>query len=222
MHDIRRIREAFPDHRIVAEESGYHDGSSEYCWIVDALDGTSNFVARLPWFGAQVAVLKGSELVAAAMYLPDSRDLYWAGARIGAYRDGCRIWVSREESLEDVLCGFAFDGSGDAGQMRAVTGLLGRVAASVRSVRMTNCLVDFCCTADGRLGGCINLGSRVWDVAPACLILAEAGGRVTNLEGEPVVLSVDPASLDRRYAVVCGSPALHAGLLQLTQGFPAK
>src|SRR5436190_16171994 len=69
-HSIERIRHEFPDDGIIAEESGFVAGSSEFTWVIDPLDGTSNFVAGLPWFGVQIGVLRGSRPVVAAMYLP--------------------------------------------------------------------------------------------------------------------------------------------------------
>ncbi len=211
------VRSEFPDHAIIAEESGGSGASSEYTWVVDPLDGTSNYVAGLPWFGVQIAVLHHGVPVTAAMYLPVSRTLYTARAGRGARRDGEPIRVTRESQLKNVLCAFGLDPDATDAVNVASTEMLRRVLRRVRNLRTTNCLLDFCYTADGRFGGCVNLKAKIWDIAPVCLILPEAGGRITDPQGNPIELRLGAADVELDYAVAGASLPLHTDLIAATR-----
>jgi myo-inositol-1(or 4)-monophosphatase len=210
---LRCLQREFPDHNIISEESGGTFRDSDYTWVIDPLDGTSNFVAGLPWFGVQIGLLKGSQPILAGMYLPIERTFYTAEAGGGAERNGAKVQVSSEKKLENVLCAFGFDPA-PARRDRERIELLFRVSQGVRNTRATNSLVDFCFTIDGRLGGCINLKTKIWDIVPASLILPEAGGKFTNLTGKPIQFQLDAQAPEREYAVLGASPMLHAQLLR--------
>ena len=247
---LKHIRARFPHHNIVSEESGRAWQTSEYTWVVDPLDGTSNFVAGIPWFGVQIALLRGRSPIVAAMYLPTENALYFAEAGRGAWRNRKRIHVTAEPKLQNVLCAFAFDpvrtpdaahpraratlpplpegeGRGEGEQpaphpLPSPADLLFRVSSAVRNTRATNSLVDFCYTADGRLGGCINLKTKIWDIAPMHLILPEAGGKFTHLDGSRILLQLDAQAAAQNYAVLGASTRLHGKLLTLTSRSPPR
>jgi myo-inositol-1(or 4)-monophosphatase len=212
---VNHIRERFPDHRIIAEETGYARNDSEFTWVIDPLDGTSNFAARLPWFGVQVAVLQDFSPILTAMYLPVTDTLYFAEKGQGAWRDGQRVQVTGETDPANVLCAFGIDTSASLEQSRQQVQLLHRVVNGVRNTRATNCLLDFCFTIDGRLGGCMNFNTKIWDIAPLALLLPEAGGRLTDVEGRDIVFQPDIEPFDRNYTVLGASQALHPKLLQI-------
>lgn len=214
---IKRIRARFPGHNIIAEESGRLWQDSEYTWVIDPLDGTSNFVARLPWFGVQIAILRNGLPVMGAMYLPLEKALYFGAAGKGAVRNGKPVRVTAEKSLQNVLCAFGFDPA-PARRNRRSLELLAKVSAAVRNTRATNSLVDFCYTVDGRLGGCINFKTMIWDIAPMAAILPEAGGKFTLVEGSEIVFQLDEGAAKREYAVLGASAELHGKLARLTRG----
>ncbi len=214
-HILRKIRARFPADSILAEESGLSPGTSEFTWVIDPLDGTSNFVAGLPWFGAQLGVLRGATPVFAAMYLPIERILYYAEAGQGTYRNRQKLHVSSEIELGNVLCAFGFDArSGPAATARNAQ-LLMRVASAVRNTRATNSLVDFCYTLEGRFGGCINLNCKIWDIVPISLMLPECGGVFSDLDGRPIEFKIDAQSTQRSYRVLGTNKALHPKLVAL-------
>jgi myo-inositol-1(or 4)-monophosphatase len=213
---LRAIRQWFPKHNTVAEESGVSWRSSEYTWVIDPLDGTSNFVAGIPWFGVQIAVLHREVPVAAAMYLPTENTLYRAVAGGGAYCNERRVSITKSKSLQKVLCAFGFDPD-PVRRQRPRIELLFRVSQLVRNTRATNSLVDFCYTIDGRLGACINLKTKIWDIAPVSLILPEAGGRFTYPDGREIIFEFDAKTMRREYAILAGARALHTQLLQVTR-----
>ncbi len=217
---VERIRARFPNHSILAEETGYARRASEFTWVIDPLDGTSNFAAGLPWFGVQIAVFKNAVPLMAVMYLPLEDELYFSEQGQGVFRNEARVQVTAETDLRNLLCNFGLDASHSAKRTCLGVEMLFRVVQGVRNVRATNSLVDFCYVLDGRLGGCVNLNAKIWDIAPVCLMLPEAGGRVTDVNGDELQFDFAAEGFDRSYTLLGASQTLHPQLLKLLK--PAK
>lgn len=215
---VDRLRRRFPDDGILAEESGWHPGHSGFTWVIDPLDGTSNFVAGLPWFGCQIGLLEGTTPVRAALYLPLDDRLYAGSRGEGAFVEGRPLALTSETDLRQTLCAFGFDAAVSEEATRRSTDLLARVARGCRNVRATNSLVDFCFTLEGRLGACVNLNPKIWDILPASVLFPEAGGCLTDLDGQPLRFEPGPGALDRVYPIAAASRALHPQLIALTRG----
>ncbi len=209
------ILQHFPDHNVIAEETGFRWNGSEYTWIVDPLDGTSNFAAGIPWFGVLVAVLRNFEPVAAGMYLPCYDQVYLAAKGEGATRNGQPVRVSPEMSLKNVLLAYSLDYSPDFAKTEAETRIIGEVVRNVRNLRATNSAVDFCYVADGRLGGCVNQTTSLWDIAAPWLVIREAGGVCTDLRGQEIDFRVDAATYGRNFTIIAANPVLHVKLKEL-------
>lgn len=211
------LRRRFPGHGVIAEETGFLAGTSEHTWIVDPLDGSSNYAAGIPWFGVLIALLHGARPVAAVLHLPASGDTYSAEVGGGAFLNGRRIAVSSAKALCDVLWAYGMDAQPTAHEreqdVRQLSGLLARV----RNVRATNSLVDAALTADGRLGGMLNRSTRIWDIAAPLLIVSEAGGLYTTPTGAPLSLSPTADAPDRVYEVLAGAPQLHRQVVDLVR-----
>jgi myo-inositol-1(or 4)-monophosphatase len=214
---IGRIRARFPDHAIIAEESGYSEGASDFVWVVDPLDGTSNYVAGIPWFGVQIGLLRSWCPVMASIYLPTEDALYFAESGCGTFRNGRRIRVSGERRINNILCSFGMDGTSDLRANLENARLLAKVSSAVRNVRSTNSVIDFCYTVEGRLGACINLNTKIWDIVPVSLMLPEAGGKLTDVNGGRISFCVNPGNFHRDYAVIGASVSLHRQLLSVTK-----
>ncbi|MBJ7311210.1 inositol monophosphatase family protein [Rugamonas sp. CCM 8940] len=212
---VEGLRRHFPGHSIIAEESGCDLLPSDYTWVVDPLDGSSNFAAGLPWFGVLLALLHGGEPVLGLLYLPMSDELYEAEKGHGARRNGEPVRVSSCAELGGVLWNVGMDSSPDEGRRRVCAESLVRLLQSVRNVRATNCLLDAAFTADGRIGGVLNHSERLWDIAAPMLIVQEAGGRFTDPQGRPLRLDLSASAAERDYAVLAGAPALHAAVVEL-------
>ncbi len=211
---LKRLRTRFPDDGVLAEESGWTPGRSEHTWVVDPLDGTSNFVAGLPWFGVMIARLRGAEPELAVLHLPALGLTYTAVAGEGARCNGRPVRVSAETALDRVLVSFAFDAAADPPAARRAGDLLAVLAPRVRNVRATNSLTDFCYTADGRLGGTVNLACKLWDLVAPALLIREAGGVVTGPDGAAPDFRPGVDARERTHALVAASPALHPRLLE--------
>ncbi len=218
----RRIHLHYPAHGIIDEEEGYtpgRDGDSPvYTWVIDPIDGTSNFAAGTPFFGIMMGLLQGETPIAAGVILPALEELYIAERGCGAFRNGERISVSRERSLLSTLVAFGMDSHREEPELTyGETALLADIVLSCRNVRSSNSVFDQMMVACGAYGGCVNRSSMIWDnVAPA-LIIEEAGGIYTGFFGEPVTFPVDNERWRRPYTW-CTAPApLHRELQNIIQ-----
>lgn len=203
-----------PDHNLLGEESGLQSRGSDITWVIDPLDGTSNFAAGVPWFGVMVAVLEHAQPVLAAMYLPVDDVLYLAERGRGVTRNGQPIQMIAAADLRETLIAYGMDATADASLSERQTRLLSLLVNRARNVRLSNCLLDFCYTLDGRFGACVNQGCKIWDIAPACLMFPEQGGLLTDVQGNPIRLDLNPASYLRDYPVIGAKPELHRQVLE--------
>lgn len=209
------VTKNFPDHNIISEESGYKFKGSEYTWIVDPLDGTSNFVAGLPWFGILIAVMKNQLPVAGGAYIPVDQQLYYAEPGKKARLNGQVIQVSQSSALKNVLVAYSLDFCPFFKDTLAETSIIASLVRNARNVRSTNCLLDLCYTADGRLGAAINQKEKIWDIAAPWLIIKEAGGMVTDREGKELNFSLSDKDWGRDYPMVAANPAIHSEIINL-------
>ena len=141
---------------IITEETGYLDHGSDYTWVVDPLDGTSNFAAGLPWFGVIIALFRDETPILGGMYLPVDDCLYLGESGKGAWRNGQAIRTANTVLTEDVLVAYSFDFSDEPEKTRKEMVLIEKLSKRVRNIRSTNSLLDFCFTAEGRFGAALN------------------------------------------------------------------
>lgn len=207
------IEKAYPDHNIIGEETGFRNKNSEYTWIVDPLDGTSNFASHIPWFGVLIGVLKGEEAIAGGMYLPCFDEYYFAEKGKGAFRNGIKIQVNQEQELKRTLFSYCLDYSEEPGKTDFETRVIGNLVRNIRNLRCTNCVVDFGYVADGRLGGCATQSTKIWDIVAPSIVITEAGGRVTDFNGKPHRFLVTEENYLDNYTIVSASPVLHAQVM---------
>jgi len=206
---LRAIRESFPGHAILAEESGASPGD-EYCWLVDPLDGTTNFAHAIPFFSVSIALLHHGRLLTGVVNDPMRDELFSAQAGQGASLNGRSIEVSDTAELDISLLvtGFPYD------IWTAQENNLDHFAAfSLRTQgvrRLGSAALDLAYVAAGRLDGFWELKLNPWDVAAGALLVQEAGGRVTNVHGGLDFLSDT--------SILAANPALHHLMLQILQG----
>lgn len=191
---IRRILSAFPDHSILSEEAGGINGDSslrsrknyqENCphkWIIDPLDGTTNFAHSFPFFAVSIGLEKEGRLILGVVYDPIRDELFYAEHKKGAYLNGSPIRVSRTAKLKDALVatGFAYGLKKIGDNINNFKKML-MLTRAVR--RPGSAALDFCYTACGRIDGFWELYLHPWDCAAGALIVKEAGGMITRMDG---------------------------------------
>ena len=181
-----RLAERFPDHDILAEEFGATSTSrtpSRYRWVFDPLDGTTNYAHGLPIFCSSLALEIDGRPEVAAIYDPTRRELFTAERGLGARVNGTPLRVSLTTSLLNALLvtGFPYDVQKQAADLVALFGEFLRHARAVR--RLGSAALDLCYVAAGRLDGFWEQHLKPWDVAAGALLLEEAGGRITGIDG---------------------------------------
>ena len=201
------LQEAFPTYRILTEESGALEGEDEACWIVDPLDGTTNYAHALPIFASSIALERQGEVVLGVVHDPMAEETYVARRGVSATLNGQTIKVSATDELIRALLatGFPYDRQG----MQSVLDLFGSFAERSQSMRrLGSAALDLCYVAAGRLDGYYERGVWPWDIAAGALILEEAGGKVTDYQGHELDL--------KGREIVASNVLLHASLISLT------
>lgn len=181
---IDEIRRAYPDHAILAEESG-RSGSGDELWIVDPLDGTTNFLHGFPMFSVSIAFELRGRLEHAVIYDPMRQELFTASRGSGAQLDGRRIRVSRRRHLDGALIGTGFPYRSNAKWMDEYLGMLRSISGKTAGIRRAgSAAIDLAYVAAGRLDGFWEFGLGPWDIAAGELIVREAGGLISDLHGD--------------------------------------
>lgn len=171
----------FPEHNIIAEESGIQDNESEYAWIIDPLDGTSNFITGNPYFSVSIALAHKNEVVVGVVFNPITRELYVAKKGRGAFVDGEKLNVLNKDDLSNSLlaCAYAAEDEKIVAGLQLVKKL---ALSSLKVVINFSPALDLCNIARGRIDAIIDAGTEPEDHAAGSLILSEAGGIVTNFD----------------------------------------
>ena len=201
------IRREFLSHNILTEESGLAFKGSEFTWVIDPLDGTSNFASGISWFGILIALFENSTPILAGAYLPIDDLLYFAESGRGAYLNGERLKIENV-SLKNSLFGFAVDYSDDTEFLDYGINLYKVLIKKSRNIRCTNSLVDLMMVADGRMGGTINLFTKIWDIAAPWLIIKESGGNMKDIYDKEIEFDLREKSILKNYPVITGSDSI--------------
>ncbi|MDP3941589.1 MAG: inositol monophosphatase [bacterium] len=214
---IQDIVKHFPHASIVAEESGFTQKDPDDIWIVDPIDGTSNFANGLPWFGVMIAHVIGGEVFSSGIYLPVTDEMYVAQIGNGAYKNGKRFTTVVHTDLSLCLVAFGTDGSEKSFSLSRKGRIYAALLPHVLNIRTTNCAVDYVYAVEGKLGGLINLENRIWDIAPILPIAREAGCEITDTEGNPVSVRVTSETIKKNFTLVCAQKTIHTRLLSYLQ-----
>jgi myo-inositol-1(or 4)-monophosphatase len=182
---IRTLLEAYPKHSILAEESGATNDAakSEYQWIIDPLDGTTNFLHGFPQYAVSIALSHRGIVTQAVIYDPCNNDLFTATRGAGAYLNDTRIRVGKRLQLKAALAGTGFPFK-EHKHIDAYLAMLRDVMQHCSGVRRAgSAALDFAYLAAGRLDVFWEIGLAPWDIAAGSLLVAEAGGAIADLQG---------------------------------------
>ena len=201
------IHKHYPDHAILAEESGIH-GESDHVWIIDPLDGTTNYLHGFPVFAVSIGLQIKGRLEHAVVYDPMREELFTASKGEGAQLDGRKIRVSGNKDMDRALIGTGFPFRHANVEMDPYLSMLGKVVKNTSGVRRPGAAaLDLCYVACGRLDAFWETSLQTWDLAAGTLIIREAGGIVSALDGAENHLETGH--------VLAGTPRIYRGLAKL-------
>ena len=184
---IDTIRNTFPDHGILAEERGQL-GKGEYQWVIDPLDGTTNYLHGFPQFAVSIALKNKNVLEQAIIYNPISQELFTASKGNGAHLNSRRIRVSNRKSLKGALLGTGLP-FGDSDNVESFIRIYRAIYSNTAGIRRAGAAsLDLAYVASGRLDGFWEYGLKEWDIAAGVLLIQEAGGIVSSIGDSDNVL----------------------------------
>jgi myo-inositol-1(or 4)-monophosphatase len=200
------VRKAYPDHAVLAEESGAAAGRAEYQWIIDPLDGTTNFIHGFPQYCVSIAVRHRNALAHGVIYDPTKNELFTASKGSGAFLNDRRIRVSKCVRLDDALVGTGFPFK-EVARLDTYVAQLRALMTSAAGVRRAGAAaLDIAYVACGRLDAFWEMGLSAWDMAAGALMIQEAGGLVGDLRGDEGYLESGE--------IACATPKVFPALLE--------
>ncbi|NGM82004.1 inositol monophosphatase [Paenibacillus sp. 7124] len=211
----RNIEQEYKDHWILSEEDTGQSNSyaallskgSGYGWIIDPIDGTTNFIHGIPHYAVSIGVVKDWKPILGVVYNPLTDELFYASLNLGAFRNGSPLRVGNEQTIGDALLATGFQAA-DWKRGSQLVQEIDRFTGSCRNVRLNGAAsLELCWIAMGRLTGFWHGGLHPWDTAAGVLILSEAGGAVTTRDGTPYQLHHD--------TLVASNGKVHNELLEL-------
>jgi myo-inositol-1(or 4)-monophosphatase len=210
---IETLLGAYPGHGILAEESGRAHGAknSEFVWIIDPLDGTTNFIHGFPAYCVSIALAFRGQVQQAVVYDPTRNDLFYASKGRGAYLNDRRLRVSKRIRLADCLIGTGFPFRKGDNFKRYLQMMEVMMPACAGLRRPGSAALDLCHVAAGHTDGFFETGLSPWDIAAGALLITEAGGLIGNFTGEADYLY--------QREVVAGNPKIYGQLVTLLAPF---
>ena len=203
---IQQIQKVFPDYNIIDEEVGVIDHKSRFTWVVDPIDGTSNFAAGLPTYG----------IMAGGVVLPAFNQLFMAEKGSGTTCNGVLIHVTEKTDPLAVLVAYGIDGHQENPQKTIEeTQVLGKIILNIRNLRTTNSAYDMAHVADGKYGVFLNQTTKIWDNIAIQSIIEEAGGIVTDFWGKPIDYSNPLQRFQENFTICAGAPSIHKKLQEI-------
>lgn len=199
---VSKINETYPDHQIEGEEGTAKDGRG-YKWIIDPIDGTTNFSHGNPVFAVSIGLQKDEELVLGAIYAPILNELFYASKNNGAYLNGKPIKVSEVKIVDEALMATGFNPRYSEENIPHFRHFLD---ASQGVRRLGAASLDMCNVAAGRLDGYWEYGLKAWDIAAGAIIIKEAGGEISGLKGEKLNLYSEQ--------MICSNGKIHEEMVE--------
>ncbi|QQR55607.1 inositol monophosphatase [Candidatus Peregrinibacteria bacterium] len=205
---VKTIRSNFPDHSILTEESGNLEGSGEYKWIIDPIDGTSNFAHGIPLFAISIAITHKGKPIIGVVEIPGLKESFWAQEGRGAHLGMKPIHVSKVQDFKKALMGTGFSYDRQGARYKKNVELFDYFYRESMGIRRSgSAAMDLCFLACGRYDAFWEYDLQPWDIAAGKIILEEAGGTMTNMDGT----TLNP----KTGALLASNGSLHESMLQV-------
>ncbi|MBI1969422.1 inositol monophosphatase [Candidatus Woesearchaeota archaeon] len=202
------LKKAFPEYSIIAEESGTEETASPYCWLIDPLDGTSNFVMQNPFFNVSIGLAYQEEPILGVVYNPYTKELFYAEKGCGVWMNGKRIAASKQAAIDKAIIGFCHT-RGRENVLRALQ-LYQKLKLITNRVRQFgSAALELAYVAAGRIDAFYMTNTHPHDVAAGAVIAQEAGCKVTDFAGKPFTVATED--------ILVSNPQLYETLRKLLQ-----
>jgi myo-inositol-1(or 4)-monophosphatase len=212
-HIVSSIEKHYPTHNIIDEEAGTINKKSQFTWVVDPIDGTSNFANGIPTYGTYIGLLDQSKPIAGGINIPAQGEIYLAEVGQGAYCNGKKIHVTTEKELKHVLVAYGIDAHPEETDFVSTEGsLLMNIVLNIRNLRTSNSAFDGAMVAKGAYGAWLCRSSKIWDNVGLQIIIEEAGGKYTDFFGHPIDYTHPLTKTTQNYTYCAASPILHEQL----------
>jgi myo-inositol-1(or 4)-monophosphatase len=215
-----KIKTEYPGYNIIDEEAGVTDNNSQFTWVIDPIDGTSNYAVGVPHYGIMMGLLDGNVPVAGGFALPFTNEITIAERNQGAFCNGKSIVATKEIELKNCLIAYHIDGHPEEpARTYNEVALLSEIILKVRNIRNSGCEpLDGFYVAIGRYGALLNKSMRLWDLVATHIIIQEAGGMVTDFWGQPIDYANALSKATTEHYTICAAiPELHQQLQQIIQ-----
>jgi len=220
---INRIQKEYPQDNIIDEETGVIDNKSSLTWVIDPIDGTSNFAEGLPMYGVMIGLLGENQPIAGGVALPYFNEIYFAEKGKGAFCNNEKIQVTKENDLSKTLLAYAIDGHKEKPETTIrETQLLAEIIINVRNHRSSNSCFDIMMTAKGKYCAWLNRTSKIWDNVAPQIIIEEATGVYTDFIGKKINYSDSLLNFNKNLTVCASNPVLYEKLQQIIKKYGFK
>lgn len=205
---LKFIKKNFPDYNVLSEEAGFIDKKSKYTFVLDPLDGTINFSNTIAFFTVTLSLLEGDKAIFAVTHNPLNNQTFYAFKGQGSYLNGKRIFINKKTNLSEAVVGFSCGWKMPLKEARKMMGKLLQLSVS-RILNTWSPAWELCLLASGKIDGYLNYGNELYDNLAGKLIAREAGGRLTNFQGQ--ILTNDR----NNFFVASNNAKLHQRILKL-------
>lgn len=217
---VEKVKATYPDYNIIDEEAGIVDNGSDLTWVIDPIDGTSNFANCVPTYGIMLGLLQSGIPIAGGIALPSFHKIYTAEKGSGAYCNNQQISVTRETRLLHCLVAYGIDGHQENPELtNKEAKILEKIVLSIRNLRSSNSIFDICMVAEGRYGGNLNQTSKIWDNVAPHIIIEEAGGIYTDFWGKPMDYHSPLDKTNQNFTFCTASSELHKQIQEIIQAY---
>ena len=217
---LSSIKDEYPGHSIVDEEIGIVDNTSQYTWVTDPIDGTSNFASGSPLFGTYIGLLKNNFPIAGGLVLPKLNEIYYAEDGKGCFLNNKEVHVTKEKELHSVLVSYTIDSHTENPELtKKETEILSEIILNTRNPRMSGSCFDTAMVIKGAYGAYINQTGKIWDNVAQHILVKEAGGIQTTFFGLKMNYEDHLENPGKNYTFCIASPEIHRKLMKLLKEY---